>query len=71
MGNQGGDDLRERRRRAGLLATEGDAWDVAWAALFLASDESRWITGLLLPVDAGTTTSTGVVLQIFELRFPS
>jgi NAD(P)-dependent dehydrogenase (short-subunit alcohol dehydrogenase family) len=26
---------------------------VAHAALFLASDESRWITGVALPVDAG------------------
>jgi NAD(P)-dependent dehydrogenase (short-subunit alcohol dehydrogenase family) len=31
----------------------GDAWDVAEAALFLASDEARYITGALLPVDAG------------------
>jgi NAD(P)-dependent dehydrogenase (short-subunit alcohol dehydrogenase family) len=37
------------------LGTEGDAWDVAWASLFLASDEARWITGACLPVDAGLT----------------
>ena len=41
MGNQGGEELRERRRRAGLLGTEGTAWDAAWAVLFLASEESR------------------------------
>jgi len=29
----------------------GDAWDVANAALFLASDEARYITGVALPVD--------------------
>jgi len=45
---------REMRRRANALGTEGTAWDVAWAAVFLASDESRWITGVVLPVDAGT-----------------
>ena len=32
----------------------GDAWDVANAALFLASDEARYITGVVLPVDGGT-----------------
>ncbi len=31
----------------------GTAQDVADAALFLASDESRYITGVLLPVDGG------------------
>lgn len=45
--------LRERRREAAPLGTEGTGWDVAWAAVFLASDEARWITGVALPVDAG------------------
>ena len=45
--------LRECRREAAPLGTEGTAWDVAWAAVFLASDEARWITGVALPVDAG------------------
>ena len=45
--------LRARRRDASLLGTEGTGWDVAWAAVFLASDEARWITGVALPVDAG------------------
>jgi NAD(P)-dependent dehydrogenase (short-subunit alcohol dehydrogenase family) len=70
MGDQGGPELRERRRRAGLLGTEGTAWDVAWAALFLASDESRWITGVVLPVDAGTTASTALAVQTLEMRAP-
>jgi len=71
MGNQGGEELRDRRRRAGLLGTEGTAWDAAWAALFLASEESRWITGVVLPVDAGTTSSTALGLQNLELRSPA
>lgn len=49
---------RALRREAAPLGTEGTAWDVAWAALFLASDEARWITGVVLPVDGGLMTTT-------------
>ena len=31
--------------------------EVAAAAVFLASDEARWITGAILPVDGGLTTN--------------
>jgi NAD(P)-dependent dehydrogenase (short-subunit alcohol dehydrogenase family) len=55
-------ELREARRRAAPLGTEGTAWDVAWAALFLASDEARWITGVVLPVDAGLMAATPIVM---------
>jgi NAD(P)-dependent dehydrogenase (short-subunit alcohol dehydrogenase family) len=44
---------RQIRRDLAPLGTEGRAEDIAMAASFLASDESRWITGVLLPVDAG------------------
>jgi NAD(P)-dependent dehydrogenase (short-subunit alcohol dehydrogenase family) len=37
----------------------GTAWDVAHAALFLASDESRFVTGVLLPVDGGQSARVG------------
>ncbi len=45
------------RRRDALvpLGTMGSAWDVAHAAVFLASDESRYITGIELVVDGGIT----------------
>jgi NAD(P)-dependent dehydrogenase (short-subunit alcohol dehydrogenase family) len=45
--------LRETRRRIAPLNLEGDAWDVAQAALFLAGAEARFITGVCLPVDGG------------------
>ena len=52
--------MRENRRTAAPLGTEGTAWDVAHAAVFLASDEARWITGVVLPVDAGLTITSPV-----------
>ena len=52
------DEKRTLRKNAAPLGTEGNAWDVAWAALFLASDEARWISGVVLPVDAGLLAAT-------------
>jgi NAD(P)-dependent dehydrogenase (short-subunit alcohol dehydrogenase family) len=49
------DDLREARRNRSLLKTEGEGWDVGNAVLYLVSDEARWVTGVILPVDAGAT----------------
>lgn len=45
--------MREARRKVGPLGVEGDAWDVAQAVLFIASDEARFINGVHLAVDGG------------------
>jgi NAD(P)-dependent dehydrogenase (short-subunit alcohol dehydrogenase family) len=48
-----GPEARERRRTMVPMQTEGTAWDIAYGAVYLASDESRWVTGILLPIDGG------------------
>ena len=48
-----GAEARERRRKLVPMQTEGTAWDVAHGAVYLASDESRWVTGVMLPIDGG------------------
>lgn len=37
----------------------GTAWDIAAAAVFLASDEAKFITGVCLPVDGGQSCVAG------------
>jgi NAD(P)-dependent dehydrogenase (short-subunit alcohol dehydrogenase family) len=49
------DEQREQRRLSSVLEIEGTAWDIAGAALFLAGDEARYITGVTLPVDGGAS----------------
>jgi len=55
------DFLAELRRRGEYetlvkrhpLGSLGEPDDVAYAAVYLASDEARWVTGIALPVDGG------------------
>ena len=52
--------VREARNaRVPLGGKMGTAWDTAYAALFLASDEARFITGAVLFVDGGMSSRIG------------
>lgn len=50
---------KERADKVPLLGQQGTGWDVANAALFLASDEARYITGVCLPVEGGRMLKRG------------
>lgn len=51
--------IRKERNELVPMGHMGSAWDVANAAVFLASDEARYITGVLLPVDGGLLQKRG------------
>jgi len=53
------DDYAAARAAMVPMRRQGTAWDVANAALFLASDDSAWITGIALPVDGGQSARIG------------
>ncbi|TWT00334.1 SDR family NAD(P)-dependent oxidoreductase [Reyranella sp. CPCC 100927] len=48
-------ELREARKLRSMLQIEGEGWDVGHAVVYLASDAARWLTGVILPVDAGAS----------------
>jgi NAD(P)-dependent dehydrogenase (short-subunit alcohol dehydrogenase family) len=54
--------MNQMRSEAGLLGTPGDGWDVGRAVGFLASDEARWITGAVLPVESGVLSVTPLMM---------
>jgi NAD(P)-dependent dehydrogenase (short-subunit alcohol dehydrogenase family) len=62
------EEIRESRRQANVLLTEGTAFDVAATALFLLSTDARWITGVVLPVDGGTTNVTSLGMDRIHER---
>lgn len=54
------EEARAARKARSLLGTEGNGWDCAAAVVFLSSNHARFITGAILPVDAGTTAAVGI-----------
>lgn len=53
------EELAQARGSRVPLGHQGTAWDVAYAALFLASDEARFVSGVILPVDGAQSTQVG------------
>jgi NAD(P)-dependent dehydrogenase (short-subunit alcohol dehydrogenase family) len=51
--------IKMRDKSVPLKGGMGDAWDTAYAALFLASDEAKFITSVILPVDGGQCAKIG------------
>jgi NAD(P)-dependent dehydrogenase (short-subunit alcohol dehydrogenase family) len=58
-GSRKEDIIKIRNKLVPLKGGMGDAWDTAYAALFLASDEAKFITGVILPVDGGQSSKVG------------
>ena len=52
------DKVTAARNKLCPMGHQGDAWDVAYAALFLASDEAKYITGTNILVDGGLSATT-------------
>jgi NAD(P)-dependent dehydrogenase (short-subunit alcohol dehydrogenase family) len=53
------EEMKTARDRAVPLGKMGSAWDIANAAVFLASDEASFITGVCIPVDGGQSCILG------------
>lgn len=51
--------VAQRDKEVPLRHKMGTAWDVAYASVFLASDESNFITGIEMPVDGGQSVQVG------------
>lgn len=54
-------EITKKRDAACPMGKQGNSWDVAYAALYLASSEARYVTGITLVVDGGLTYTCGSV----------
>ncbi len=54
------EEIREMRRKRVPMGRMGTAWDTAHAALYLASEEAQFVTGVILPVDGGASVKVAV-----------
>jgi len=52
------EETRVARQGRSMLGTEGTGWDVGHAVRYLLSDEARWLSGVVLPIDAGASAGT-------------
>jgi len=66
----GWEEMQEMRQSGGMLGIAGDGWDIAHAAVFLCSDEARYITAHTWPVESGALKLSGLSLapQIREIH---
>jgi NAD(P)-dependent dehydrogenase (short-subunit alcohol dehydrogenase family) len=51
--------VAQRDKEVPLRRKMGTAWDIAWASVFLSSEEANFITGISLPVDGGQSVQIG------------
>ncbi|WP_072390235.1 SDR family oxidoreductase [Hyphomicrobium sp. CS1BSMeth3] len=51
-------ELRDARRKNTLLQTEGTGWDIGSGVVYLASEQARWVSGIILSIDAGSMAGT-------------
>jgi NAD(P)-dependent dehydrogenase (short-subunit alcohol dehydrogenase family) len=51
--------IQQRDSMVPLKGGMGSGWDIAYAALFLVSDEAKFITSVVLPVDGGQCGKVG------------
>lgn len=51
-------ELRDARRMNTLLQTEGTGWDIGNGVVYLASEQARWVSGIILSIDAGSMAGT-------------
>lgn len=59
----GWEEMQEMRQSGGMQGIPGDAWDIAHCAVFLCSDEARYMTGHTWPVESGALKLSGLSLQ--------